>query len=275
MTLEAAEAGTGPGLSDLGPHFTVDVARTGTEARETTTSSSIIIPTYDGWDQLELCLAALDETLPEAFDGEVIVVDDGSREETRAVLERREAGASRLNLKVVRNEENCGFTESCNRGAAVAQGDMLVFLNDDTLPQMGWLSSLLRTFREHPDVGAVGGKLLYPDGSLQEAGNVVFTDGSGANFGRGDYCADDPLYSYVREVDYCSAALLATPRQLFEKIGGFDERYSPAYYEDTDYCFAVRKQGLRVLYQPESVVVHTEGATGGTDLTSGVKRYQV
>jgi len=121
----------------------------------------------------------------------------------------------------------------------------------------------------------VGGKLLFPNGTLQEAGDVVFRDGSAANFGRGDYLADDPLYSYVREVDYCSAALLATPRELFEEVGGFDEQYSPAYYEDTDYCFAVRARGRTVLYQPESVVVHTEGATSGTDLSSGVKKYQV
>ena len=202
-------------------------------------------------------------------------MDDGSEDETQALLKRWEGSSSRLNLKVLRNRSNIGFTASCNRGAGAAKGDLLVFLNDDTLPQIGWLSALLRTFRDHPNVGAVGGKLLYPDGSVQEAGNIVFDDGSGANFGRGDYCADDPLYSYVREVDYCSAALLATPRKLFDEIGGFDERYSPAYYEDTDYCFAVRRRGHSVLYQPHSVVVHTEGATSGTDVTSGVKRYQV
>lgn len=275
VTLERDESASGASVQDLGPRFVVEVERIDKEARKTIPSSAIIIPTYDGWNQLQLCLAALDETLPERFDGEVVVVDDGSREKTRAVLDEWERSSSRLNLTVVRNESNCGFTESCNRGAAATDADMLVFLNDDTLPQLGWLSALLRTFGEHPNVGAVGGKLLYPDGSIQEAGNVIFADGSGANFGRGDYCADDPLYSYVREVDYCSAALLATPRRLFEEIGGFDERYSPAYYEDTDYCFAVRDRGLRVLYQPESVVVHTEGATSGTDLSSGIKRYQV
>ena len=234
-----------------------------------------MIPTYDGWQQLGPCLTALEETLPEPFNGEVIVVDDGSGEETQALLDDWERSSTRLNLKVIRNSSNRGFTESCNVGAAAATGDMLVFLNDDTLPQLGWLSALLRTFRDDPDAGAVGGKLLYPDGSLQEAGDVVFNDGTGANFGRGDYLSDDPLYSYLREVDYCSAALLATPRELFEQIGGFDERYRPAYYEDTDYCFAVRDSGRKVLYQPESVVVHTEGMTSGTDLTSGVKKYQV
>jgi GT2 family glycosyltransferase len=152
---------------------------------------------------------------------------------------------------------------------------MLVFLNDDTMPQGRWLQALLRTFRRHPDAGAVGGKLIYPDGRLQEAGSLVFSDGSAANFGRESLMMEAPLYNYVREVDYCSAALLATPRKLFLEIGGFDKRYEPGYYEDTDYCFEVRNHGRRVYYQPEAVVVHTEGATGGTDLTSGAKRYQV
>ena len=236
-------------------------------------SSSIIIPTHDGVDHLRLCLASLEEALPEPFNGEVIVVDDASGEEMQEFLAEREATLSYLT--VIRNPRNRGFVASCNRGAQAAKGDVLIFLNDDTIPQTGWLRALLRTFRERPDAGAVGGKLLYPDGRLQEAGNFVFSDGSAANFGRDDRVIESPLYNYVREVDYCSGALLATPRSLFLEIGGFDKRYEPGYYEDTDYCFEVRKHGLRVYYQPESVVVHTEGGTGGTDLTSGAKRYQV
>ena len=276
VQLEPAGAGE-PGREPAdGEHrLSVNIERQDAQSHRMDVSTSVVIPTYDGWKQLGLCLAALEETLPDPFVGEVIVVDDGSRAETRALLRDWEGSGSRLNLKVIGNSENCGFTESCNRGAGAATGDIIVFLNDDTLPQDGWLSALLRTFRDHPEAGAVGGKLLFPDGTLQEAGDVVFRDGSAANFGRGDYLADDPLYSYVREVDYCSAALLATPRKLFDEVGGFDEQYSPAYYEDTDYCFAVRACGRTVLYQPESIVVHTEGATSGTDLSSGVKKYQV
>jgi GT2 family glycosyltransferase len=236
-------------------------------------STSIVIPTHDGVDHLGLCLKSLTETLPDPFDGEVIVVDDGSGEEMQALLaEWQEAMPY---LKVVRNAANRGFVASCNRGARGAKGDMLVFLNDDTVPQAGWLQALLRVFRERPDAGAVGGKLIFPDGRLQEAGSFVFSDGSAANFGRDDRIIESPLYSYVREVDYCSGALLATPRELFQEIGGFDKRYEPAYYEDTDYCFAVRAHGRRVYYQPESLVVHWEGGTGGTDLNAGVKRFQV
>lgn len=262
-----------PGLLPDANHWglAIGIERVG-ESLKSAQSTSIVIPTYNGLERLKLCLAALEETLPEPFIGEVLVVDDCSGEETRALL--REWQDSRLKLKVIRNRGNCGFVMSCNRGARAATGDLLVFLNDDTLPQPRWLPALLRIFRDCPDAGAAGGRLLYPDGRLQEAGNVIFSDGSAANFGRGDAAVDDPLYNHVRPVDYCSAALLATPRDVFMEMGGFDERYRPAYYEDTDYCFGLRQKGYRVYYQPESVVVHDEGATGGTDLSSGVKRYQ-
>jgi GT2 family glycosyltransferase len=162
-----------------------------------------------------------------------------------------------------------------NRGAEAATGDILVFLNNDTILLPGWLQPLLEVFEAHPDAGAVGGRLLYPDGRLQEAGGLVFSDGSAAKFGYGDADPEAALYSYLREADYCSGCLLATKRSVFNGIGGFDSRYAPGFYEDTDYCFALREQGLRVYYQPESTIVHVEGATAGTDLERGPKRYQV
>jgi GT2 family glycosyltransferase len=274
VTLALPERAGDPALSDHQHSIDVTVDRIAQPAgRRDAPSSSIIIPTHNGVDHLRLCLASLGETLPESFLGEMIVVDDGSGEDMQGLLEEWQQAIPYL--KVIRNERNRGFVASCNRGARAAKGDILIFLNDDTMPQPGWLRALLRTFRERPDAGAVGGKLIYPDGRLQEAGNFVFSDGSAANFGRDDRVVEAPLYSYLREVDYCSAALLATPRSLFSEIGGFDKRYEPGYYEDTDYCFEVRKRGRRVYYQPESVVVHTEGGTGGTDLTSGAKRFQV
>lgn len=234
---------------------------------------SIVIPTYDGIANVEPCVRALEATLGDGFEGEVLVVDDGSGAATAGALDDLEGRLSWL--RVVRNRTNAGFIDSCNRGAEEAQGELLVFLNDDTVPLPGWLHALHRTFEGWPDAGAVGGRLVYPDGRLQEAGCVVYSDGTGANFGRGDYDVDGPLYSYVRRVDYCSGALLATPRELFRSLGGFDTRYRPAYYEDTDYCLAVRSEGLSVYYQPDATVVHTEGATSGTDLAGGAKKHQV
>lgn len=235
-------------------------------------AASIIIPTYNGITHLEPCLRAVEETLPVGFDGEVIVIDDASNRRTAERLESLQDGRSWL--RVARNSRNLGFISSCNRGARIAKSEYLVFLNDDTVPQNDWLTSLLGTFHDFSDAGAVGGRLVYPDGRLQEAGAVIFRDGSGANFGKDDYEVDAPLYTYVRPVSYCSGALLATPTDLFRDLGGFDRRFRPAYYEDTDYCFKVRDAGRAVYYQPDCVVVHLEGASSGTDTTKGVKRHQ-
>ena len=115
---------------------------------------------------------------------------------------------------------------------------------------------------------------MFPDGSLQEAGGVIYNDATGCNFGKFSPTPNAPLFNFLRPVDYCSGALLATKRTLFRQIGGFDSRFAPAYYEDVDYCFALRAAGYIVYYQPESEVIHVEGATSGTDLTKGAKRYQ-
>ena len=173
------------------------------------------------------------------------------------------------------NETNAGFLDSCNAGGREARGDLLVFLNNDTLPLPGWLPPLVRTLVDLPWAGAVGGKLLYPDGRLQEAGGVIFSDGTGANFGKSTGDPEAPLQNFFREVDYCSGALLATRRELFLGLGGFDRRFRPMYYEDTDYCFQVRDAGLKVYFQPESAIVHFEGGSAGTDLSKGMKSYQV
>ncbi|MGH8977322.1 MAG: glycosyltransferase, partial [Acidimicrobiia bacterium] len=235
-------------------------------------SASIIIPCYDGVDLTRACLDSLFETVGAHLDFEVIAVDDCSTDGTAEMLDARAGGEPRL--RVLHNAENRGFVETCNRGAAAATGDVLVFLNNDTILLPDWLEPLLRRLRDVPETGVVGGRLVYADGRLQEAGGVVFSDGSGANLGRNSPTPEASLFAHVRNVDYCSGALLATPRELFERIGGFDARYRPAYYEDTDYCFTVRAHGLQVVCEPASVIVHREGASAGTDLDHGMKRHQ-
>jgi len=229
--------------------------------------ASIVIPVHGAFAHTLECLRAL-AAHPPGVAFEVIVVDDASPDDTLRHLGQIDG------LRVHARTSNGGFIAACNEGAALARGEFLVFLNNDTVPQPGWLDALLDTFDQHADVGLVGAKLVFPDGRLQEAGGVVFADGSGWNYGRGQ-SPDDCRFAYVRDADYCSGAAIALPRALFERLGGFDARYAPAYYEDTDLAFAVRATGLRVVYQPAAMVVHDEGTTSGTDLTQGPKAAQV
>ena len=247
------------------------VWQAGTAVKQSPTVS-IVIPCHDGVAITDACLRSLLETLPANFRGEIIVVDDASTDGTSDAL--RGWAKADPRVKPLRNAKNLGFLGTAQRGADAATGEFIVFLNNDLVLLPGWLPPLLRTFRDFPDAGGVGGKLIFPDGTLQEAGGMLFRDGSAAHFGRGDHALDAPLYNFVRPADYCSAALFATPQALFAELGGFDRAYAPAYYEDTDYCCAVRAAGRRIYYQPESAAIHVEGASCGTDLTKGAKQHQ-
>jgi glycosyltransferase involved in cell wall biosynthesis len=138
----------------------------------------------------------------------------------------------------------------------------------------GWIDSIVSVFEQQQDVGVVGSKLIYPNGRLQEAGGILWKDGSAWNFGNGEH-PDSPAFNYLKEVDYCSGASLAIDRRLFIELGSFDEHYLPAYCEDSDLCMKVRSAGYRVFYQPFSQITHYEGISHGKDLNEGIKAYQV
>ncbi|MDH3705695.1 MAG: glycosyltransferase, partial [Acidimicrobiia bacterium] len=126
-----------------------------------------------------------------------------------------------------------------------------------------------------PGTGAVGAKLLFPDGKVQDAGGIVWQDASAWNYGRDRHPAD-PELNYARAVDYVAGAALMVPASLFEHFGGFDDYYSPAYYEDVDLCMKLNQAGLPVIYQPAAVVYHREGASYGTDVVRDEgKHHQV
>jgi GT2 family glycosyltransferase len=228
---------------------------------------SIIIPIYGQMDYTLRCLVSIVDHLPNV-PFEVIVVDDCSPDKSFKVLKNIKG------IKLIKNKKNQGFIRSCNTGALIAKGQYVYFLNNDTQVTTSWLDELLLTFDQFPGTGLVGSKLIYPDGRLQEAGGIIWQDGSAWNFGR----LQDPLlpvYNYAREVDYCSGASIMVPKTLYEELGGFDEHYLPAYAEDCELALKIRDKGYRVIYQPLSTVIHYEGITSGTDTSQGAKAYQV
>lgn len=227
---------------------------------------SIVIPVYNKYEYTFHCLKSiLDHTGDESF--EVIVVDDKSKDKTASMLKKISG------ITVLRNRENLGFIKSCNAGAKEARGKYIVLLNNDTEVREGWLDAMRQTFRDFPDAGLVGARLVFADGSLQEAGGIVWRDGSAWNYGRG-MDPNEPDYSYCRQVDYCSGACLMISKEDFLGFDGFDTHYAPAYYEDTDLAFKVREAGKKVYYQPGATIIHFEGITSGTDPNSGAKKYQ-
>jgi GT2 family glycosyltransferase/glycosyltransferase involved in cell wall biosynthesis len=261
------------GLLSDGPDFAGAVAALNALPRQTHAAdashppaASIVMPVYG---QLGYTLNALHALLAHRskHEFEVIVVDDASPDDSHLHLPQIEA------IRYVRQAENGGFIKSSNLGASLARGGVLVMLNNDTRVVEGWLDELLETFLLRQKVGLVGSKLFYPDGTLQEAGGIIWRDGSAWNYGRNDD-PNRPEYCYARQVDYVSGAAIAVRADLWRALGGFDEHFTPAYCEDSDLALRIRAADRETWMQPLSRVIHYEGKTSGTDLAQGAKAYQ-
>jgi len=228
---------------------------------------TIVIPVHGQWHWTERCLRSL--ALTEAVNlAYVVVVDDASTDQTLTNLKRFPW------VEVRRAEKNLGFTKACNFGALSVDTEFILFLNNDTEPLPGFLEPLIQCADDETGVGIVGSKLIYPDGILQEAGSIIWRDGSGYNYGK-NQDAEDYKYINPRNVDYCSGASILIRTSLFREVNGFDERFAPAYYEDVDLSFMARQSGYQTRYEPSSVVIHHEGGSHGRDVAQGLKAYQL
>ena len=226
---------------------------------------SIVLVLFNRAELTWRCLRSLTST---DIPFEVVLVDNASTDSTGDLLDRIE------NAVAVRQTTNVGFGPGVNAGANVARGQYLLLLNNDTELLPGALDAAVETAVRSSDVGAVGGRLILPDGRLQEAGSLIWRDGSTLGYGR-DQAPFAPEYSFRRDVDYCSAAFLLTPRELFLEAGGFDATFSPAYYEDTDYCVWVWKRGKRVIYEPGASLMHYEFASSTSALSAAQMQLEM
>ena len=224
-------------------------------------SASIVIPVFNQVEFTARCLEALYQNTPLDAIHEVLIVDNGSSDGTGAFLE--EAMRRYPKLRVLTNRENLLFAKACNQGADVAGGKFLVFLNNDTEPLPGWLGNAITRLESDDSIGVVGIKLLYPDGTVQHCGMQFQRDAHPSYViwplhRHLRASAGDPRVNVPEDVHAVTGACLFIRRELFRRIGGFEERYG-MYFEDTDLCFKARRAGKRVFYEPASVVIHHEG----------------
>lgn len=235
--------------------------------REEHPKVSVIIPAFNQWVHTYRCLKSIQQTMA-GVACEVILADDGSTDTTVQAEELL------IGIDILRDGKNRGFLRNCNWAAGRARARYLYFLNNDTELQPGAIQALVSVLDRDPAAGMVGSKLIFPDGRIQEAGGIIWADATGWNFGRGQD-ASLPAFNYVKEVDYVSGASFMIRRDLWNEIGGFDDQYVPAYCEDSDLAFEVRKRGFKVVYQPLSVVVHFEGVSHGTNVSQRTKAHQI
>ena len=246
----------------LGSGNALEIAHTSTPA------VSVVLVLYNRAELTLACLRALRENFDVNL--EVIIVDNASTDETSALLSRIRGA------KIIRNKENRHFLAAVNQAAAEARGTHILLLNNDAQTLPGAINTALSTLESDDSIGAVGGKILLLDGSLQEAGSITWNDGSCLGYGRGDNPLASP-YMFQRDVDYCSGAFLLTRRSTWESLGGFDQAFLPAYYEETDFCLRLWERGLRVVYEPGAAILHYEFASSqstkaATDLQASHQR---
>jgi GT2 family glycosyltransferase len=232
------------------------------ETRHSGTSSqwlprcSVIIPVHNRTSLTRQCLNTLLEGHPESVNFEIIVVDDASTDSTQQLLTDY-----REQVRVVTHARNTGFAAACNDGVAAASGEYLVFLNNDAIPNAGWLDALVRYAESHPDAAVVGSKLLFPNDTIQHAGVVLCQDLYPRHLYAG-FPSDHPAVNKSRRFQVVTAACMLVRREPFEQVGGFDTAFRNGL-EDVDLCLRLGERGSEVHYCHESVLYHLESLSGG------------
>lgn len=220
---------------------------------------SIIILCWNKVHLTKRCVEALYEVTPEEL-FELILVDNASTDETPEYLKTL---LVKKNVLVITNKENRGFSAGNNQGAKLSQREYLCLLNNDTIPREGWLEAMLECFQDK-SVGIVGAKLLYADESIQHAGISFQKNGIPYHRFR-KYPSQLHEVNILGEVPGVTFACALIGRSLWDKLGGLDERYLVANYEDVDFNLRVREAGFKVVYQPKSVLTHYEAESTPKD----------
>jgi GT2 family glycosyltransferase/radical SAM superfamily enzyme YgiQ (UPF0313 family) len=221
---------------------------------------SIIIATFNKWEYTAKCLEKLAENT-RGVPFELIMVDNASTDGTRTALSQL-AGSCRVHL----NETNAGFAKACNQGARMARGKYLLFLNNDTEPQPGWLEAMVKVAEADPTISVVGSKLLFPDGTIQHGGvGLVYASPYPITAVHLHYRWPAEAGSRMLAPQAVTAACMLVRSEVFRDVGGFDESYLNGY-EDVDFCLKVGEKGGRIVYTPESVVIHHESVSEGRHL---------
>lgn len=218
---------------------------------------SVIIPATAGPDLLLACLRSLAAHGPREISCETIAVLNAG---TSAHEERLRAAVA--GVRWLSSPANLGLAGAGNRGRALARGELLVLLHDDAEVEPGWLEALVGAASRHPEAGAVGGKVLFPDGRLQNAGMILWRDATTSPPWPKDASPDPAAFDHPRAVDYCGTSSLLVRAEAWDAAGGLDERFFPVYFVDVDLAMAIRRMGRVVLYEPRSVIRHHQGASG-------------
>jgi GT2 family glycosyltransferase len=216
---------------------------------------SVIVVATASLDLLQACLASLARFAPGAIPFETVLVLNEANPDTQATVRATVTGAN-ITSSVV----NLGFARAANRGRSLARGELLLILHDDAEVEAGWMEALVETADAHPEAGAVGGKVLHPDGRLQNAGMILWRDGYTSPPWTGEAPPPDS-FDRLRAVDYCGTSSLLVRAAAWDAIGGLEEKLYPLYYVDVDLSMALRRLGFVVLYQPASRIHHHQGGS--------------